>query len=297
MKLPYYLLDVFTRDRLSGNPLAVVLKADELSGARMQALAREFNLSETVFVLPPKNDRHTAALRIFTTSTELPFAGHPTIGASVLLGLHNRFSAVRLELGVGLVTAIMEKSDKRTGQAKFALPHLPRRIAELPDRAAVASRFGLAEADIGCGDMMPARYSGGLPYYLIPVRDAQALEAIELERRGWAETFPGDHNAAYAFTATPHERGNDYAARMFGVGPNLGEDPATGSAAAALIGLLADEGGYGDGHHGATIRQGREMGRPSTIAIQFNVEQGALKHAGIGGSAVILAEGTIDLDD
>src|SRR5690554_1391529 len=105
MKLPYYILDVFTRDRLSGNPLAVVLKADELSGARMQALAREFNLSETAFVLAPKGDRHTAALRIFTPSVELPFAGHPTIGAAVLLGLHNRLSAVRLELGIGQVTA------------------------------------------------------------------------------------------------------------------------------------------------------------------------------------------------
>src|SRR5690606_31789612 len=112
MKLPYYLLDVFTRDRLNGNPLAVVLKADELSGARMQALAREFNLSETVFVLAPKNERHTAALRIFTPETELPFAGHPTVGASVLLGLQNKVSAVRLELGIGMVTAIMERIDK-----------------------------------------------------------------------------------------------------------------------------------------------------------------------------------------
>lgn len=86
MKLQYFILDVFTRDRLNGNPLAVVLKADGLSGARMQAIAGEFNLSETVFVCAPENERHTAALRIFTPTTELPFAGHPTIGASVLLG-------------------------------------------------------------------------------------------------------------------------------------------------------------------------------------------------------------------
>ena len=297
MKLPYYLLDVFTRDRLNGNPLAVVLKADELSGARMQALAREFNLSETVFVLAPKNERHTAALRIFTPETELPFAGHPTVGASVLLGLQNKVSAVRLELGIGMVTAIMERIDKRTGEAKFALPQLPRRVADLPANAEVAARFGLAETDIGCGGMMPARYSAGLPFYLVPVRDAKALEAITLERRGWPETFPGDHNAAYVFTATPNERGNDYAARMFGVGLGVDEDPATGSAAAALVGLLADAGGFGDGHHAVRIRQGREMGRPSEIDVQFNIEGGSLKHAGIGGSAVILAEGTIDLDD
>lgn len=297
MRLPYYLLDVFTRDRLSGNPLAVVLKADELSGARMQALAGEFNLSETVFVRTPKSERHTAALRIFTPKTELPFAGHPTIGASVLLGLQNRLSAVRLELGIGQVTVIMERTDRRTGEAKFALPQLPERVSDVPENAEIATRFGLTESDIGCNGMMPARYSAGLPYYLVPVRDAKALEAIRLERRGWPEIFPGEHSAAYVFTATPNERSNDYAARMFGVGSGLDEDPATGSAAAALVGLLADSGGFGDGHHSIRVRQGREMGRPSEIAVQFNIEGGTLKHAGIGGSAVILAEGVIDLDD
>ena len=110
-------------------------------------------------------------------------------------------------------------------------------------------------------------------------------------------TFPGDHKAAYVFTATPKERGNDFAARMFGVGLGVGEDPATGSAAAALVGLLADQGGFGEGHHTVKVRQGREMGRPSEIGVQFNIEGGRLKHAGIGGSAVILAEGLIDLDD
>lgn len=297
MKLPYFLLDVFTRDRLSGNPLAVVLKADDISGARMQTIAREFNLSETVFVLKPKGERHTAALRIFTPTTELPFAGHPTIGASVLLGLQNKQSAIRLELGVGQVTAVMERVDKRTGEAKFALPQLPQRVAEVPSIADVATRLGLAEGDIGCNGMMPARYSAGLPFYLVPVKDARALEAITLERRGWPDTFPGDHNAAYVFTATPKERGNDFAARMFGVGLGVGEDPATGSAAAALVGLLADQGGFGEGHHTVKVRQGREMGRPSEIGVQFNIEGGRLKHAGIGGSAVILAEGLIDLDD
>lgn len=297
MKLPYYLLDVFTRDRLCGNPLAVVLKADELSGARMQAIAREFNLSETVFVLAPHNERHAAALRIFTPTTELPFAGHPTIGAAVLLGLQGRLSAVRLELGVGQVTAVMERVDRRTGEAKFSLPHLPAKVADLPHNAQVAARFGLAESDIGCNGMMPGRYSAGLPFYLVPVRDARALEAITLERRGWDQTFPGEHNAAYAFTTTPNERHNDYAARMFGVGLGMGEDPATGSAAAALIGLLAEQGGYGDGHHTARVRQGREMGRPSEIGIQFNIDQGQLRHAGIGGAAVVLAEGMIDLDE
>lgn len=297
MKLPYYLLDVFTRDRLSGNPLAVVLKADELSGARMQSIAREFNLSETVFVLAPQNERHNARLRIFSPVTEMPFAGHPTVGATVLLGLQSRLTAVRLELGVGLVTAVLERTDKRTGEAKFTLPHLPERLDCDLDIDQVAARLGLATSDIGCDGMMPSRYSAGVSFYLVPLKDARALEATTLERRGWADTFPGERNSVYVYTATPNERGNDYAARMFHIAHGSGEDAATGSAAAALIGQLADSGLYGDGHHALRLRQGREMGRPSEIAVQFNIEGGVLKHAGIGGSAVVLAEGMIDLDD
>lgn len=297
MRLPYYLLDVFTRDRLNGNPLAVVLKADELSGARMQAIAAEFNLSETVFVLEPRNERHTAQLRIFNPVNEMPFAGHPTVGASVLLGLQNRVSAVRLELGVGNVTAVMEKIDKRTGEAKFALPKLPERTGELTDIASVAERLGLAESDIGCDGMMPAQYSAGNAFYLVPIANARALAAIKLERRGWTDTFSGERSSVYVFTKTPGERGNDYAARMFHIDHGTGEDAATGSAAAALVGLLADAGGFGEGHHSIRIRQGREMGRPSEIDVQFNIEGGVLRHAGIGGAAVVLAEGVIDLDD
>lgn len=297
MKLQYFILDVFTRDRLNGNPLAVVLKADGLSGARMQAIAGEFNLSETVFVCAPENERHTAALRIFTPTTELPFAGHPTIGASVLLGLQSRVSAVRLELGVGLVTAIMERVDKRTGDAKFALPLLPQRLGEVPSNAEIAARLGLSESDIGSGNLEPALFSAGLPYYLIPLRDTKALETVTLERRGWSATFPQGHHSLYVFTPTPNERNNDYAARMFGAGLGVSEDPATGSAAAALIGLLAEQNDLPDGHNTIRVRQGREIGRPSLIELQINKDQGVLKHAGIGGSAVVLAEGVIDLDE
>ncbi|AEQ51932.1 PhzF family phenazine biosynthesis protein [Pelagibacterium halotolerans] len=297
MKLTYFILDVFTRDRLSGNPLAVVLRADELSTTRMQAIAGEFNLSETVFVCAPKGERHTAALRIFTPVSELPFAGHPTVGAAVLLGLQHKQSAVRLELGVGNVTAVMERIDKRTGEAKFALPRKPERVGELADLAGIAERLGISVDDIGCDGMMPAQYSAGNPFYLVPLRDASLLTDMTLERRGWADTFSGPRNAVYVFAKTPKERGNDYAARMFHVSHGTGEDAATGSAAAALIGLLAEHGGYGDGSHTLKIRQGREMGRPSEIGMQFNIEGGQLKHAGIGGAAVVLAEGVLDFDD
>ncbi|WP_127142876.1 PhzF family phenazine biosynthesis protein [Pelagibacterium montanilacus] len=297
MKLPYYLMDVFTRDRLSGNPLAVVLKADGLSTARMQALAGEFNLSETVFVRSPEVARHNARLCIFTPTTELPFAGHPTIGASVLLGLTTRVSAVRLELEIGSITAVFERVDKRTGLARIGLPRLPERISDGPGAEEIAARLGLAPEQIGCGPIKPAQFSAGVPFYLVPVRDPAALRDIALQRRGWSETFPGKHGAVYAFTATPDERGNDYAARMFGAGLGIGEDAGTGAAAAALIGLLAEQAEMGDGHHNLKLRQGWEMGRPSLIELQVNIAGGKLQHGGIGGAAVVLAEGMIDLSE
>lgn len=297
MKLPYYVMDVFTRDRLAGNPLAVVQKADGLSDARMQAIAGEFNLSETVFVRAPQNPRHAASLRIFTPRVELPFAGHPTVGTAVLLGLQSRMSAVRLELGVGLVTAIMEKIDRRSGAARFALPHMPERLDDAPEAAVLADALGLPEDAIGCGALAPAVYSAGVPFYLIPIRNAALLGDIALQRRGTWSRFSHGHGQLYVFSRMPDDRNFDFAARMFAPMMGIDEDPATGSAAAALIGLLADQAGLADGMHQFALRQGWEMGRPSRIALQATIAGGRLEHAGIGGDAVVLAEGMLDLDE
>lgn len=293
MKLNYLLLDVFTTERLTGNPLAVVLNADPLSDDQMQAIAAEFNLSETVFIKHPEAVKHTAAVRIFTPSVELPFAGHPTVGAAVVLGLQTRSSAVRIEEQVGLITCVMERGDKSRGFARFALPKLPEEVAQAPDKHRIAATLGIDPEDIGCGSYQPAVYSAGVVYYLVPVKDAGVLKRLKLERRGWNEVYPLGHNSVYVFTATPEEKGNDLAARMFAPGMGLGEDPATGSAAAALIGLL---GKHGDpGQTELMLRQGYEMGRPSQILIQFRNENGVLTHGGIGGHAVILGEGTLEL--
>lgn len=295
MKLNYLLLDVFTTERLKGNPLAVVLKADDVLDDQMQAIAAEFNLSETVFICKPQSERHTACVRIFTPKVELPFAGHPTVGAAVVLGLQNRTSAVRLEEKVGVVICVIERIDKEIGHARFALPKLPEEIGEAPGREAIATSLGLDPAEIGCGPYEPAVYSAGNPFYLIPIASADALKRIKLERRGWDKHFPIGRGNIYVFTRTPAEPDNDFAARMFGSGLGVAEDPATGSAAAALIGLLAKH--EGDGQHEFRLRQGHEMGRPSLISIQLRKENGALTHGGIGGHAVIVGEGVLNLGD
>lgn len=295
MKLNYQLLDVFTRRRLAGNPLAVVLKADGLMDDQMQAIAKEFNLSETVFICKPKSERHAAAVRIFTPAVELPFAGHPTVGTAVALALSGRTTALRLEEKVGVITCVVERLEKHLGKARFALPVLPEEVGKVPTKQAIALTLGLEADEIGCGLYQPALFSAGVPFYLVPVRDPDVLRRINLERRGWDEVYPVGRHSVYVFTETPNEVGNDFAARMFSPGMGLGEDPATGSAAAALIGLIARH--AASGQHEFALRQGHEMGRPSLIELQLRKDGDQLAHGGIGGHAVLIGEGVLDLDD
>jgi trans-2,3-dihydro-3-hydroxyanthranilate isomerase len=295
MKLNYLLLDVFTAQPLRGNPLAVVLKADGLLDDQMQAIAGEFNLSETVFITKPASPRHTAAVRIFTPSVELPFAGHPTVGAAVVLGLQMRTTAVRIEEQVGLLTCVIERVDKRTGIASFGLPLLPQQVGQAPGTHQIASALGIEPEEIGCGPYRPAVYSAGVPFYLVPVRNASVLKRVRLERRGWPGIFPIGHHSVYVFTETPEEPENDLAARMFSPGMGLSEDPATGGAAAALIGMLAQL--APEGQTDRILRQGHEMGRPSRISIHLRKDGDTLTHGGIGGHAVIVGEGVLDLGD
>jgi trans-2,3-dihydro-3-hydroxyanthranilate isomerase len=293
MKLNYLLLDVFTRTPLQGNPLAVVLKGDGLLDNEMQAIAKEFNLSETVFICKPQNERNTAAVRIFTPNEELPFAGHPTVGSAVVLGLQNNVSAVRIEEKVGLVTALFEKTERNGGEARFALPRLPGKIADLTDRFHIAQALGIEVEEIGCDLYQPAAYSAGVTFHLIPVRDVGVLARIEPHVGMFREAFPHERSSAYVFTLTPEEPENDIAARMFGMG--LGEDPGTGSAAAALIGMLSDNASFGTGQSEFRLRQGKEMGRLCRIDLQFHREDDKITHGAIGGHAVIVGEGVLDL--
>lgn len=295
MKIDYLLLDVFTTERLRGNPLAVVTNADALLDDQMQRIAGEFNLSETVFIMRPKAERHTAAVRIFTPRVELPFAGHPTVGAAVVLGLETRTSAIRIEAKVGVITCVIERRDKHRGQARFALPLLPAVAGSAPDKVRIAASLGLEPEDIGCGLFQPSVYSAGVIFYLVPVRNAALLRQVRPSTIGWDETYPLGHHSVYVYTETSDEPDNDFAARMFSPGMGLGEDPATGGAAAALIGELARY--ANDGQTDYVLRQGHEMGRPSRIMIQVRKAGDELTHGGIGGDAVIVGQGSLEFDD
>ena len=148
----------------------------------------------------------------------------------------------------------------------------PSAAGNAPDPRRIALALGLEPEDIGCGLHHPSVYSAGVIFYLVPVRNAEVLRRVRPVAGGWDEVFPLGHNSVYVYTETPEEAGNDYAARMFAPGMGLGEDPATGAAAAALIGQLALH--AEDGQSEYVVRQGVEMGRPSRITLQIRKEAG-----------------------
>ncbi|MGB3027398.1 PhzF family phenazine biosynthesis protein [Paradevosia shaoguanensis] len=293
MKLRYQILDVFTSEAFKGNPLAVVADADALDDAQMQTITREFNLPETIFFRTPKDSAHNVAARIFTPGGELPFAGHPTVGAAVALGIERGLDEVTIEEKIGLIRAQVAVMDGRRGRAVFELPQLPAEAGAPPERETVARALGLDVGEIGCGAFALSTYSAGVSFHLVPVRDADVLARIKVNLAEWNEAFPHGRHSAYIFTETPGEDGNDFGVRM--LSPALvGEDPATGSAAAAFMGLLALHAPVATGEVRYAIRQGYEMGRPSRIDLVLTMEDGMLVRGQIGGDAVIVARGELD---
>jgi trans-2,3-dihydro-3-hydroxyanthranilate isomerase len=294
MRRPFVILDVFTATPFAGNPLAVVLEAQGLDKARMQAVAREFNLSETVFIEELDRDRKLARIRIFTPNAEIPFAGHPTIGTAVLVGA--RFdlppeSPLTLLEQVGPVRCHVS-ANAQGGSARFALPRLPQKDGYGPDTEAIAAALGLSIYDIGFDHMIPVRYDAGLPYTYVPLRDLEAIRRVRIDTAKFMSAF-GDRGAAYVFCRQTEQDEHAFHARMFDPGHGIPEDPATGSAVAGLAGLIADFEPLTDGEHAFVIEQGYEMGRPSQIRLTITTRERKLTGAMIAGDAVVVAEGTV----
>jgi len=299
MRRKFFTLDVFTRHRYAGNPLAVVLEADGLDGAAMQSIAREFNLSETVFVLPPADKTHRAKLRIFTPAAELAFAGHPTVGSAVLINRMDGGSGKReivLEEGVGPVRCMVEALDAQTGSARFALARLPGESGPTGPVDAIAAALGLDETDIGFDGLKPGRWSAGNEFNLVPLRSLDAMRRCRANTARWSEAFLGREGraSAFMFCRETVERGHAFHARMFAPLGGIPEDPATGSAVAGLAGMLARFTPMADGAHEFVIEQGYEMGRQSLIRLSMTMGGGQLTGAAIAGEAVVMNEGTLE---
>lgn len=296
----FFTLDVFAKEPLAGNPLAVVVDADGLDAATMQAIAREFNLSETVFVLPARNPVNTARLRIFTPTMELPFAGHPTVGSAVLIASLRapehagaRDLAVVLEEEVGDVHCTVRLERRGASFAYFDLPRLPERIGEA-DAAALAEALSLAPDDIGFDGHRPSVWSAGTPFCFAPIASLAAIARAKPDARKLTAASAGGRGV-FLYARETHDPGSAVHARMFSaMMPGL-EDPATGSAVAAFAGVALECEKPEDGEHALVIEQGFEMGRPSLITLGMRVEGGRLTGATIGGHAVRVSEGTLEL--
>jgi trans-2,3-dihydro-3-hydroxyanthranilate isomerase len=297
--VPFATYDVFTDQRFAGNPLAVAWDADALSDAQMQAIAREFNLSETIFIRTPDNPAHTAAVRIFTPGKELPFAGHPTIGCAIFLAERKYGRDTGLDtiitLGekVGLVRCAVQLKPDAMTFAQFDAPKLAAPCGRAASDAAYAQALSLEEADIGFGRHEPAVFDAGVPYAFVPVKTLAAL-ARARPTHACTDAALGI-GAVFVYARLPDEHPHAFRARMFAPEFGIVEDPATGSAAAAFAGVCARFESLADGWHTLPIEQGVEMGRPSLIGLEIELAGGLLNAARIGGKAVRVREGRLSV--
>ena len=292
VKLDYETWDVFTDQRFAGNPLAVVFEADALSGAMMQRIAREFDYSESVFVLKSDDDGVDARVRIFTPTGELPFAGHPTVGVSCALArAWNRGGALLLELGAGRFPIRLNGGD--CAYAEFENPNRPKLHEGRFDAAPIERALGLPEGSVSRDAFAPRRAGAGIDFVYARVQP-ELLDRARLDTAAFEALELGGACGVFAYATDDPERGH-FKARMFA--PHLGvpEDPATGSAAAGLPAHLVAAGALTDGRHEWTIEQGTKMGRSSRIFVRLTVDEGSPNAVRVGGHAVPVMRGTIEL--
>jgi trans-2,3-dihydro-3-hydroxyanthranilate isomerase len=285
-------LDVFTDRPFTGNPLAVFPQADGIPDDLMPKIAAEFNLSETVFIRQARASEAVASLRIFTPKAELPFAGHPTIGATIVLAASLPPEAAQagflIETKAGLVQASAQTGP--VGSARVRSPLLP---SALPIEGSpnLAQAVNLDPDDIVQGAFAPAIFGVGVPFTFIAVKDRAALARAKVNPGLWDQVFDGSPAAkTYLFTM-PDWSGSIIHARMFAPTLGVAEDPATGSAASALAGLLVRAQALGVGDHQWLVHQGEDMGRPSRISLSASIEPNGLSSVHIAGHAVKMLQG------
>jgi trans-2,3-dihydro-3-hydroxyanthranilate isomerase len=303
MQRRYVTVDVFTGRAFGGNPLAVVLDAGGLSTEQMQAIATEFNYSETTFVLPPADPAHDAQVRIFTVRSEIPFAGHPNVGTAFVLATQAQRPPARLtfEEKAGLVPVEILTEEGRVVGAELTAPQPLKRLAQLGSEqvAEVAACLSLSPADLKTDRHPPQIVSVGLPFLVVELATRAALRRAQPDAAAVARIFPCDgSDAIYCYTSDlpAGEKPCDLQARMFHPGSSgLSEDPATGSATAAAAALLADLDRLRDGELQLRIGQGADMGRPSLLFTRVRKQNGALVSVHVGGQCVPMMEGTFRL--
>jgi len=295
----FYTADVFTDTQFGGNQLAVLPDARGLTTEQMAAITREFNYSESTFVFPPDDPKHTRRVRIFTPGGEVPFAGHPTVGTAHVLAaigeipLTGAETRIVLEENVGPVPVMIRARDGKPEFAQLSVAKLPEVSQPTVSRERLAAILSLEPNDILDGDFAPQMVSCGLPFLIVPVTDRKALARSRLRLEPWEESLQGTPSEmVMLFAADPERPGSDMRARMYGPAVSIVEDPATGSACACLAGYLAARTPR-DGTLRWVVEQGFEMGRPSILETEADKKDGVITAVRVGGQTVLVSKGEL----
>ena len=288
----FFIADVFTDRPFTGNQLAVFPDGRGVSDRAMQAIAREFNFAETTFILPPGDPKHAARVRIFTPRAELPFAGHPTVGTAAVLARLGRVdlaagaATIVLEEGVGLVPVEIALR----GDDVYAHLIVERPI-EVP-AAQPAQEAAAAAPSLDPSTVVETWFAnGGVRFCFIRLTDRAAVDRAVLDRAAWGKHFANAWSPHLYFFSGE----NELYVRMFAPALGIEEDPATGSGAVALAGVLATRLPAADGVFTWRIDQGIAMGRPSRLEASAEKRAGRVVRVKVGGATVITGEGTMSV--
>lgn len=302
MKYRFFTADIFTERAFGGNQLAVLPESQGLNDSQMQQVAREFNFPETVFVFPAEDAGHTRKLRIFTPGHEVPFAGHPTVGtahvlaSAQLIPLQGQHTSIVFEEKVGPVPVLIRAQDGQPAFCQLTAAQPPEFRPPPPHAESLATVLSLQAADVRQDEYAPQMVSAGLPFLIVPLKDRQAVGRARLNLDAWEREIAQLWAPfVYFFAFDPELEGSDIRARMFAPSAGITEDPATGSAAAAMGGYLGLRNGATDQILSWRIEQGFEMGRPSLIDIEVEKKAGRIEAIRVGGPSVMVSEGTIEI--
>ena len=303
-KLPYHLLDVFTDRAFGGNALAVFTDGRGLSAEQMQAIARELNLSETTFVLPPRDPKNNYQVRIFTPTNELPMAGHPTVGTAFILAREGFVKAagsetmVVFEEGVGLVPVSIKWNEGAPGFIQMQQP-LPKFGPRFEDAKMVAEMLSLELSDILETNLPMEVVSCGVPFLFVPIKSLEAMGRIRFRPDACERVLSGlgAGSGVFVFAKGGQFPGSDVHGRMFAPALGVTEDPATGGACGPLgCYLVRHRMLTSEGELQCVVEQGVEMGRPSFLHVAITHRGGEISAVKVGGTCHYMGAGYLELE-
>lgn len=303
-KLPYHILDVFTDRAFGGNPLAVFADGRGVSDSLMQAIARELNLSETTFVLPPGDPKNDYRVRIFTRTCEMSMAGHPTIGTAFILARAGFVkpsgpeTTIVFEEGVGPVPVVIGWKEGAPGFIEMEQP-LPKFGPQFDDVKSIAEMLSLDGRDILEANLPMEVVSCGVPFLFVPIKSLEAMERIRFRLDLWERTLRGfAAENVFVFAKGGRFGGSEVHSRMFAPGLGVNEDPATGGASGPLgCYLVRHRVILSEGELRCVSEQGVEMGRPSFIKIRIGHSRDEITEVHVGGTCHYIGAGALELEE